>query len=180
MTAALRHRGPDGEGTLRGRPAQASLEHCRLAIIDPGNREADQPLADASGRWTIAYNGELFNYRELRQSLIKRGVQFRFFHQVKALELSPDRTSIACVRIGRQVTLKNGAPYDPLVPVLGLGCWPSEPRWTEIDPVQAPEKPAVPAAVGVGPLQHRSADGVEVIACLLGIVQDHAVDRQRA
>jgi asparagine synthase (glutamine-hydrolysing) len=73
----MRHRGPDGEGTLRGIPGHASLEHCRLAIIDPDNLDADQPLSDGSGRWTIAYNGELFNYRELRRDLIERGVRFR-------------------------------------------------------------------------------------------------------
>jgi asparagine synthase (glutamine-hydrolysing) len=73
----MRHRGPDGEGVLSGLPGQPSLEHCRLAIIDPDNRESDQPFSDPSGRWTIAYNGELFNYRELRRDLIDRGARFR-------------------------------------------------------------------------------------------------------
>jgi asparagine synthase (glutamine-hydrolysing) len=73
----MRHRGPDGEGVLRGAPGHPSLEHCRLAIIDPDNRESDQPFSDPSGRWTIAYNGELFNYRELRRDLIERGARFR-------------------------------------------------------------------------------------------------------
>ena len=58
-------------------PGTRSLEHCRLAIIDPDNREADQPFADPTGRWTIVYNGELFNYRELRRDLERRGVRFR-------------------------------------------------------------------------------------------------------
>jgi asparagine synthase (glutamine-hydrolysing) len=72
---ALRHRGPDGEG-IAGFPG-AALEHCRLAIIDPENRQANQPFTDASGRWTLIYNGELFNYRELRLELSKQGVRFR-------------------------------------------------------------------------------------------------------
>jgi asparagine synthase (glutamine-hydrolysing) len=52
------------------------MEHVRLAIIDPENSEADQPLADRSGRWTIVYNGELFNFRKLRTDLERRGVSF--------------------------------------------------------------------------------------------------------
>ena len=53
------------------------LEHCRLAIIDPGNPEADQPFMDPTGRWVLVYNGELFNFRELRAAIERRGVRFR-------------------------------------------------------------------------------------------------------
>ena len=74
---SLRHRGPDGNGELVDRVQGLGLEHCRLAIIDPANREADQPFSDETGRWTIVYNGELFNYRELRTDLERRGVRFR-------------------------------------------------------------------------------------------------------
>jgi asparagine synthase (glutamine-hydrolysing) len=73
----LRHRGPDGEGIEVQRDSGLVMEHCRLAIIDPDNREADQPFRDASGRWTIVYNGELFNFRELREELERRGASFR-------------------------------------------------------------------------------------------------------
>lgn len=73
----LRHRGPDGEGCLIHAESGIVMEHCRLAVIDPENREADQPFSDPSGRWTIVYNGELFNYRELRAGLERRGVTFR-------------------------------------------------------------------------------------------------------
>ena len=73
----MRHRGPDGEGSLELRDPDLTLEHCRLAIIDPDNREADQPMSDPSGRWTITYNGEIFNYRELRAELEGRGATFR-------------------------------------------------------------------------------------------------------
>ncbi len=76
-------------------------------------------------------------FTPLYEVLARRGVQFRFFHQVKALELSADKTSLASVRVSRQITLASAAPYDPLVQVLGLGCWPSEPRWEQIDPAQA-------------------------------------------
>src|SRR5436309_864611 len=71
----MRHRGPDGQGSVQ--LEGAVLEHCRLAIIDPDNREADQPFTDATGRWVLVYNGELFNYRELRRELERRGARFR-------------------------------------------------------------------------------------------------------
>src|SRR5919109_3830082 len=73
----MRHRGPDSEGCLTSEGPQCALEHCRLAIIDPDNREADQPFTDPSGRWAISYNGEVFNYRALRTELERRGVAFR-------------------------------------------------------------------------------------------------------
>jgi asparagine synthase (glutamine-hydrolysing) len=73
----MRHRGPDSDGCVSWDSPQITLEHCRLAIIDPDNREADQPMSDASGRWTITYNGEIFNYVEIRQELERRGATFR-------------------------------------------------------------------------------------------------------
>lgn len=73
----MRHRGPDSEGCVSLDSPQGALEHCRLAIIDPDNRDADQPMSDPSGRWTITYNGEIFNYRELRAGLERRGAEFR-------------------------------------------------------------------------------------------------------
>jgi asparagine synthase (glutamine-hydrolysing) len=73
----MRHRGPDGSGAHIGGDGRPTLEHCRLAIIDPENRKADQPFSDESGRFTIVYNGELFNYRELRRELEAQGIRFR-------------------------------------------------------------------------------------------------------
>lgn len=73
----MRHRGPDSEGSVSFEARQVTLEHCRLAIIDPANHEADQPMTDPSGRWAISYNGEVFNHRELRAQLEKRGAVFR-------------------------------------------------------------------------------------------------------
>jgi asparagine synthase (glutamine-hydrolysing) len=74
---SLRHRGPDGEGTIALAEAGLVMEHCRLAIIDPDNPEANQPFSDPTGRWTLVYNGELFNFRELRAELERRGIAFR-------------------------------------------------------------------------------------------------------
>lgn len=73
MNAAQTHRGPDGQGveTLR---ADAAFGHRRLAIVDLSDR-GTQPMTSADGRWTITFNGELFNYRELRDEL--REVRWR-------------------------------------------------------------------------------------------------------
>lgn len=72
MRAALRHRGPDDEGgKVCGR---AGLAHSRLSIIDLGGGR--QPMADATGRIWISYNGEIYNYRELRTELMSLGSSF--------------------------------------------------------------------------------------------------------
>lgn len=75
--ALLRHRGPDGDGILLDPAGNVALEHTRLAILDPDNREADQPFSDASGRYVVVYNGEIFNFREVRAELERRGHRFR-------------------------------------------------------------------------------------------------------
>ena len=52
------------------------LGHRRLAIIDTGSTGA-QPMADATGRWVISFNGEIYNYRALRSELERLGCVFR-------------------------------------------------------------------------------------------------------
>jgi asparagine synthase (glutamine-hydrolysing) len=79
MTRLLEHRGPDGEGTLAfpstdGHPP-ACLGHRRLSIIDPTPRGA-QPMA-WNDRYWITYNGELYNFPELRAGLERDGFHFR-------------------------------------------------------------------------------------------------------
>src|SRR3954468_12536456 len=73
LSAALAHRGPDGEGTLTDRGL--IFVPRRLAIIDPtpGGR---QPMTTPDGRYSIVYNGEIYNYRELRADLERAGVRF--------------------------------------------------------------------------------------------------------
>ena len=71
----LRHRGPDGEGLWSSDNARVVLGHRRLAIIDIGPAGA-QPMADATGRWTITFNGEIYNYRTLRSELESLGCVF--------------------------------------------------------------------------------------------------------
>lgn len=73
MAAAIRHRGPDGEGYMLD--AHAALSHRRLAVIDLDY--GDQPMESSDGSVVITYNGEIFNYRALRQSLVESGYEFR-------------------------------------------------------------------------------------------------------
>lgn len=80
MASTIAHRGPDGEGvrtfpSVDGR-APASLGHRRLSIIDPTERGA-QPMSYGDGRWWLTYNGELYNFRELRSELERDGMTFR-------------------------------------------------------------------------------------------------------
>ncbi|TXK27406.1 asparagine synthase (glutamine-hydrolyzing) [Pontibacter qinzhouensis] len=73
-SAVLAHRGPDAAGLfVKGRVGLASR---RLAIIGTG-KESDQPMTDSTGRFTIVYNGEVFNYKALRKDLQAAGIDFR-------------------------------------------------------------------------------------------------------
>lgn len=73
MTRALAHRGPDGAGSWCGGPV--ALGHRRLAIIDL--ETGQQPLSNEDGQITVTFNGEIYNYRDLRQQLIASGHRFR-------------------------------------------------------------------------------------------------------
>jgi asparagine synthase (glutamine-hydrolysing) len=72
MTAALRHRGPDGEAVLTLGPV--TLAHCRLAIVDVAG--GDQPLRSEDGAVSLIANGEIYNHRELRTELEANGHRF--------------------------------------------------------------------------------------------------------
>ena len=72
--ARMSRRGPDGEGTWHDE--HAFIGHCRLAIIDLDDR-ASQPMTSSCGRYVIAYNGEIYNFRDLRASLESRNIGLR-------------------------------------------------------------------------------------------------------
>ena len=68
VAAAMRARGPDGEGDWLGADGRVCLHHTRLAIIAPGE-EGAQPMWSADGRIAIVFNGEIYNHRALRAEL---------------------------------------------------------------------------------------------------------------
>jgi asparagine synthase (glutamine-hydrolysing) len=74
MTEAIRHRGPDGEGHFID--GALGLGHCRLAIIDL-SPTSHQPMLTPDKRYILSYNGEIYNFRELRLELEAHGHQFR-------------------------------------------------------------------------------------------------------
>lgn len=74
MRRALVHRGPDDTGTWLAPDGVAGFAHTRLAILDV-SAAGHQPMAVADGRFTITYNGEIYNFAELRRSLEQRGVR---------------------------------------------------------------------------------------------------------
>lgn len=73
-TLQLNRRGPDFLNTSLHE--RINLGHTRLSIIDP-NPAANQPMSDPTERYTIVFNGEIYNYREIRQTLQNQGIEFR-------------------------------------------------------------------------------------------------------
>jgi asparagine synthase (glutamine-hydrolysing) len=73
MLSVIQHRGPDETGIYLGE--KVGLGSVRLSIVDLSTGQ--QPLSDASGNYWIVYNGEVFNYPELRAELEKKGVKFK-------------------------------------------------------------------------------------------------------
>src|SRR5258705_84825 len=74
MIATLRHRGPDDEGVWSD--SRAGLAHARLSIIDL-SPAGHQPMASADATVWISYNGEIYNFAEIRQDLEALGYRFR-------------------------------------------------------------------------------------------------------
>src|SRR4051794_9626718 len=102
MSARIAHRGPDGEGTWFSEPADTKatcgLAHRRLAILDPDPR-SNQPFTDGKGRHLV-YNGEIYNFRELREELAKLrpDYQWRTTCDTEVLLLAYDVWAEACVQ----------------------------------------------------------------------------------
>lgn len=76
MLGLMAHRGPDGEGVWSGEGGRVHLGHRRLAVIDPSAAGA-QPMTSADGAVALSFNGEIYNYRELRQRLSAENAAFR-------------------------------------------------------------------------------------------------------
>jgi asparagine synthase (glutamine-hydrolysing) len=76
MNAALAHRGPDDDGLWVDAEAGIALGHRRLSIVDL-SPAGHQPMISADGRFIITFNGEIYNFQEMRPELEARGIKFR-------------------------------------------------------------------------------------------------------
>jgi uncharacterized protein with NAD-binding domain and iron-sulfur cluster len=142
------HAFPDG-GLMAGSELVAAVYDSSFAYIDgKASFEAGTALQGLI-RTAFTYRGA-FGFKmqagtgdtlfaPLYQVLKRRGVKFEFFHRVKQLRLhDDDKKSIGAIEIARQVWLEGRAEgkapeYDPLIDVKGLACWPSQPRYEQIE-----------------------------------------------
>src|SRR5215510_16594676 len=94
MNDSLAHRGPDGQGVYI--TGAVGLGHRRLSIIDLAT--GDQPIFNEDHSIAIVFNGEIYNYKELRDDLIKKGHRFRTTGDTEVIVHLYEERGIDCVR----------------------------------------------------------------------------------
>ncbi len=97
MTDIIAYRGPDGDGHWISESGNIGLGHRRLSIIDLSH-SADQPM-HYSERYTIVFNGEIYNYLELKEVLIKQGFIFKTQSDTEVLMALYDRDKEKCLQL---------------------------------------------------------------------------------
>jgi asparagine synthase (glutamine-hydrolysing) len=96
MTKALAHRGPDDEGIYVDAARSVTLGNRRLAVVDlQGGR---QPIGNENGTIWVTFNGEIFNYRELRATLEAMGHRFRTNTDTEVIVHAYEQYGVDCVR----------------------------------------------------------------------------------
>ncbi|MEO5800707.1 MAG: asparagine synthase (glutamine-hydrolyzing) [Gemmatimonadales bacterium] len=93
MTDAIRHRGPDGEGHWLDAESGVVLGHRRLSILDLSPAGA-QPMVSPSGRYVVTFNGEFYNWRELRAEEDRHGVSWRGHSDTEVFLAMCDRLGV--------------------------------------------------------------------------------------
>ena len=84
MASTLGHRGPDDDGTWVDEKVGIALGHCRLSIIDLSDA-GHQPMVSESGRYVITYNGEVYNFPELREKMKSVGYKFKGYSDTETV-----------------------------------------------------------------------------------------------
>jgi asparagine synthase (glutamine-hydrolysing) len=97
MTEVITHRGPDGEGHWLNSNGTVGFGHRRLSIIDL-TENGKQPMHYADGRYTITFNGEIYNYIELKNELRLKGYQFISDSDTEVLLALYDLKKEACLQ----------------------------------------------------------------------------------
>ena len=95
MNDALRHRGPDDEGYFTGPRGNVMLGHRRLSVIDLAT--GHQPIFNESGTVAVVFNGEIYNFIELRNELIAKGYTFRTNTDTEVIANLYDAIGVECV-----------------------------------------------------------------------------------
>lgn len=120
MTSALQHRGPDGDGIWTDAPAGIALGHRRLAVLDlsPAGR---QPMASACGRYIISFNGEIYNFADLRAELERDSAEYvwRSHSDTEVLLAAVARWGVEAA-VGRAIGMFAVALWDRREQVLHL------------------------------------------------------------
>lgn len=97
MTDALSHRGPDDSGTYVSENRAVGLGHTRLSILDLSKR-GRQPMASDDLKIQVSYNGEIYNYREIRKELLSKGHVFTTDCDTEVLLRSYEQWGIECLQ----------------------------------------------------------------------------------
>lgn len=97
MQCRLRHRGPDDAGVFIAPDGRAAFAHTRLSILDL-SPAGHQPMSTPDGRYTITFNGEIFNFDALRQELEQAGVAFQSRTDTEVILRLYEREGGDCVR----------------------------------------------------------------------------------
>lgn len=97
MQTALQHRGPDDQGIYLSPNHQAALAHTRLAILDLSSA-GHQPMSTPNGRYHITFNGEIYNFQELRSQLIQQGETFHSQTDTEVILKLYQRVGSDCVK----------------------------------------------------------------------------------
>ncbi|MER3426282.1 MAG: asparagine synthase (glutamine-hydrolyzing) [Thermoleophilia bacterium] len=96
MTDTLAHRGPDDSGIFFDFKQGVGLGHRRLAIIDLSS-QAKQPMGNDSGSIWVTFNGEIYNYRQIREELVCNGHQFRTNSDTEVILRAYEQWGIECI-----------------------------------------------------------------------------------